>query len=194
MQMRTDLAIAGFTINMRSRSRRRALVLLVYLLLSAMLAASLRWVPSTLGSVGWLIPLIALINRMIFGGLTTRGLVRPFSSSLRPVWFSDDPPPSSRIDRWFWRRSPSRKDLQADERDDRRRDRVHYISYRILAFLTMLVWGLFEVVRSGPLFGTRGLPFNFALAVALAVPMLALTLPQAILLWTEPDMEEPNES
>jgi hypothetical protein len=41
----------------------------------------------------------------------------------------------------------------------------------------------------GPVFGMKGLPFDFALLVAVASVMLALTLPQAILLWTEPDME-----
>jgi hypothetical protein len=192
--MRTDLKIAGYKLNMRSRGRRRALVILVYLLLSAMLGASPRWAPSILGSALWFVLLVALINRMIFGGQTARGLVRPFSSGIRPLWFRDDPPRDSSIDRWFWRRSPSRKDLQTDERDDRRRDRAHFLAYRILAFLTMLVWALFASVRLGPLFGTKGLSFDFALMVAVGVAMLALTLPQAILLWTEPDMEEPNES
>ncbi len=57
-----------------------------------------------------------------------------------------------------------------------------------------MVWGLFAMVRMGPVFGVRGLPFDFALMAALAVAMLAMTLPQAILLWTEPDMEEPQAS
>jgi hypothetical protein len=37
----------------------------------------------------------------------------------------------------------------------------------------------------GPVFGMKGLPFDFALLVAVA----SVTLPQAILLWTESDME-----
>jgi hypothetical protein len=66
---------------------------------------------------------------------------------------------------------------------------VHYRSYRILTLLTYVVWGLFAIVRMGPFLGMGSLPFDFALMVAAAVAMLALTLPQAILLWTEPDME-----
>jgi hypothetical protein len=109
------------------------------------------------------------------------------------MWFRDDPPPASRIDRWFWRRSPSRKDLQSDERDERRRDWAHYVAYRVLSLSTYIVWGLFAIVRMGPL-GTFGIPFDFALLAALAVAVLAMTLPQAILLWTEPDMEADGEA
>jgi len=168
------------------------LVILVYLVISAMLGAGFWWAPWTLGNGGIFLLLVALVNRLVFGGRTTRGLVQPFSPAARPIWFKDDPPPSSAIDRWFWRRSPSRKDLQTDERDERRRDRAHYLAYRVLAFLTLVVWGLFAIVREGPGLGASGLPFNIALLAALGVGMLALTLPQAILLWTEPDMEEPQ--
>jgi len=132
---------------------------------------------------------VFLANRFVFGGRSTRGLVQPFSPDLRPIWFKDDPPPSSAIDRWFWRRSPSRKDLQTDERDERRRDRAHYLAYRVLAFLTMLVWLLFAIVRKGPQGSSFGISFDFALFASVAAAMLAMTLPQAILLWTEPDME-----
>jgi hypothetical protein len=187
--MRTELVLLGAHINMGSRRRRRALVVLVYLLLSGTLASAILWAPWTLGNAGVFLLLVALVNRLVFGGLTTRGLVQPFSPDLRPIWFKDDPPPSSAIDRWFWRRSPSRKDLQTDERDERRRDRAHYLAYRVLACLTMTIWLLFATVREGPILETSGLPFNFALLAALAVAMLAMTLPQAILLWTEPDME-----
>ena len=162
---------------------------MVYLVLAAVLSASLLWAPGSMASSVWVFLLAVSINRVVFGGLTTRGLVRPFSSDTRPLWFKDDPPPDSRIDRWFWQRSPSRKDLQTDERDDRRRDQAHYLAYRVLTLLTYFVWGLFATVRMGPVFGTTGLPFDFALLGALATLMLALTLPQAILLWTEPDME-----
>ncbi|MGA3045746.1 MAG: hypothetical protein ABSD67_03945 [Terracidiphilus sp.] len=187
--MKTELRVAGFTLSMGTRRRRRALVIVIYLFLSALLCAALLWAPWALGSVLWFLFLVGLINRVFFGGLTTRGLVGPFASDIRPLWFRDDPPPASRIDRWIWRRSPSRKDLQADEREDRLRDRVHYRSYRILTLLTYVVWGLFAIVRMGPFLGMGSLPFDFALMVAAAVAMLALTLPQAILLWTEPDME-----
>jgi apolipoprotein N-acyltransferase len=187
--MKSELKVAGFKLDMRSRRRRRVLVVVVYLVLSAIISAAFLWAPSILENVGLLLILVGLTNQLVFGGLTPRGLVRPFSSAVRPLWFRDDPPPDSVIDRWFWRRSPSRKDLQTDERDDRRRDRALSVSYGVLSFSTYLVWVLFAMVRMGPVFYTKGVPFDFALLVALAVVMLAMTLPQAILLWTEPDME-----
>lgn len=188
--MKRELMIGGFRLDMSSRRRRRALVVLVYAVLGVLLSSAILWVPATLGNASLCLLTVFLINQLAFGGLTTRGLVRPFSSDIRPIWFKDDPPPSSAIDRWFWRRSPSRRELQTDERDNGRRDRAHYLAYRVLSISTYVVWGLFATVRVGPVFGTKGLPFDFALMAALAVVMLAMTLPQAILVWTEPDMEE----
>ena len=188
--MRSELSVLGLTFHMRYRSQRRLLVLGIYLILGALLFAGLHWAPWTLTNAGLLILVVTLVNRMAFGGLSTRGLVQPFSISIHPIWFKDNPPPHSAIDRWFWRRSPARKDMRVDERDDRRRDQAHYLSHRILCFLSYVVWGLFAIVHTGPVFGGYSLSFDFALMIALATAMLAMTLPQAIMIWTEPDMEE----
>jgi hypothetical protein len=75
--MRSELSIAGFTLNMRSRSRRRALVVGVYLVLVAILSAVVLWAPWTLENSSLFFLLVFLINRVAFGGLTARGLVHP---------------------------------------------------------------------------------------------------------------------
>ncbi len=188
--MRTELVLFGARISMSSRRRRRTLVVLIYVALSAVLASVARWAPWSMTNVCLFLLTVFLVNRFAFGGLSTRGLVRPLSSAIRPLWFSDDPPPSSAIDRWFWRRSPSRKDLKTDEREDRRRDRAVFLAYGVLSYSTYVVYALFAMVRIGHFLGTKGLPFDFALGAAFAVAILSMTLPQAILLWTEPDMEE----
>jgi hypothetical protein len=43
-----------------------------------------------------------------------------------------------------------------------------------------------------PFLGFLAVPSDLPFAVTLAVLYLSQTLPQAILLWTEPDMEEPQ--
>jgi len=81
-----------------------------------------------------------------------------------------------------------------DEREEHRRDHAYYVAYRPLAWV--LVLALFAA-------GVRGLYPSFPLvnpfvravfdqlpyAVLVSGGILYATLPQAILLWTEPDME-----
>ena len=67
-----------------------------------------------------------------------------------------------------------------DERELHRRDRMHFYAYRWVVILMIL--GYFMSVR----------PFDHGLvgrALLLAGLVLGLTLPQALLLWTEPDVE-----
>jgi hypothetical protein len=82
----------------------------------------------------------------------------------------------------------------ADERDIRRREHAHYVAYWQLS--KFLILALFSGYFRGPNPITPlmapalravlvQLPFVFLMATG----VLYITLPQAILLWTEPDME-----
>jgi len=189
--MRSDLVIFGSHINLARRSRRRWLVLLLLLFTVVLVAVSWkfdRW----RGTGGFLCFLTVVMNRYLLGGLQAGGLVKPFSKSYRPIWLSSDPPPQSRIDRWFWSRAPSAKDIESDEREDFERDRAHRISYRVLWILMGIVCFLIYLTREGTPFGGAQFSIDWALGVALVGVMLSATLPQAILLWTEPDMEDEN--
>lgn len=66
-----------------------------------------------------------------------------------------------------------------DERELARRDRMHFQVYRYVIALLMLGYAL------------RYPPFHAELgrSIVLGGLVLALTLPQALLLWTEPDVE-----
>jgi len=88
---------------------------------------------------------------------------------------------------------------RGDEREMHRRDHAHFKAYYIPLYV--LVGALFAGYFSGPNPITPLLPLELrAFAVQLprmvvvAAIILYVTLPQAILLWTEPDMESPNES
>ena len=70
-----------------------------------------------------------------------------------------------------------------DERELHRRDRMHFYAYRWIVVLMVL--GYFMTAR----------PFDHGLvgrALLLGGLVLGLTLPQALLLWTEPDVEVAN--
>lgn len=83
---------------------------------------------------------------------------------------------------------------RGDEREMRRRDHAHFKAYHF--FLPLLMGALFAAPIREP--NPLAQPVPLALRGILTQPnslavsafLLYLTLPQAILLWTEPDMEE----
>jgi hypothetical protein len=84
---------------------------------------------------------------------------------------------------------------RGDEREMHRRDRAHYLAYRFLA--NGFVAALFACYFRGPNPITPHLPLalrdlliQLPSTILWATGILYFTLPQAILLWTEPDMEE----
>lgn len=189
--MRSDLVVFGTRINMASRVRRRLLVLCIYAFTTALFVAS--WRAKHEFDI-LLIVWIPLLNRLIFGGGPyTSGLVAPFTK-VRPIWLRSDPPPPSRIDRWFWARAPRIEDITPDERDLARRDRAHVISHAILGTLFYLCCFALWLHRSAPIFGETAISDDWAFGLTITGVVLWQTLPQAILLWTEPDMEEPQAS
>lgn len=75
-----------------------------------------------------------------------------------------------------------------DERETHERDRVHFIAYTLVRWLALLlfaVYGLFAFIWPAVLSEISPL-FFFVLTVTL------WSLPQSLILWTEPDMEEPQ--
>ena len=108
------------------------------------------------------VPLLLLgtiVNGFILGGYGRGGLIKPFVT-----------------------RTPfgSRTPWHNDERELRRRDRMHFYAYRFVVALLLLGCAL------------AGDPFRssqLSRALLLAGMVLGPTLPQALLLWTEPDVE-----
>jgi hypothetical protein len=130
-----------------------------------------------------------VINRLFLGGYNFGGLVKPFSGKppQRP-----EPPPFLLLALRVYPQMPVRDEYRSDERELQQRDRAHYRAYAVLAVLLTVLWLLagWNAFRPKLL---AWIPFSPALlmyGLVLAAMVMALTLPQAILLWTEPDMEE----
>jgi len=158
--MRDRMRLLGM--NMTRRSNRRWVVAVTYAALLAL--GAIVWTLS--GNRGearafTLLLLVAslLVNGIIFGGYGCWGLIRPFNTN-KPFGFG----------------TPSHN----DERDLRRRDRMHFYAYRIVVSLFLLGYFLGRDLFQHPQVGN---------ALLVGALVLGLTLPQALLLWIEPDME-----
>ncbi len=158
--MRERMKFLG--VSMARRSRRRWLVATTYAVLAGFV--TLLW---TLGRdrgeafafVGILLATSLVVNAVIFGGYGRWGLVKPFNT--RTPFGAPVP----------WHN---------DERERNRRDRMHFYAYRVV--VPLLLFGYF-LGRD---------PFQIpevSRALFLTALVLGLTLPQALLLWIEPDME-----
>jgi hypothetical protein len=105
------------------------------------------------------IVMATLVNGFILGGYGRWGLIQPFG----------DCSPLGSAMGWL-----------NDERDLHRRDRAHFYAYRFVLAILLFGWVL------------AGKPFQDPRAsqiLMLGGIVLGLTLPQALLLWIEPDME-----
>lgn len=164
--MKTELVIFGAHFNMASQARRRWFVALLYVVVIALGFA----------------PFSAHVNALT--GWITIGCVVLFGTLFIVfTWIAGDPR------------------IRGDEREMHRRDHAHYVAYRVLLYgWTVTVSCYFVAIPivqyfrgSNPLFlplTLRGSLMQVFLLMAVGV--VFGSLPQAILLWTEPDMEDPQ--
>jgi hypothetical protein len=88
--------------------------------------------------------------------------------------------------------------FQGDERENYRRDHAHYIAYYRLGSGLVATLICSSIVHSPGITGhlsaaVRGYLEHLPIVMLVGTGILYMTLPQAILLWTEPDMEETPE-
>lgn len=157
--MRDKMTILG--VNMAGRAHRRWLVGLTYLALlafSIMVSTMDGPRPQMTAFSLVLVFTSVLVNGFIFGGYGGQGLIKPFATCT----------PRGRLARWH-----------NDERERQRRDRMHFHAYRIVVALLILGYLLLLAPFQQP---------EASRIVMLAAVVLGFTLPQALLLWTEPDL------
>ena len=160
--MRTDFLFLGVRVSIASTVRRRWLIAALYAAFAALVASWWFFVDSS-SPYGWILFVAwALALRFLGGRSYTHGLVPSYEGG--------------------------------DERERTRRYRAHYMAYTWLDLLCIpALFTVFErhspeVMAASP--SVQLLLGRLAWALLIAVYILYLTLPQAILLWTEPDMEE----
>lgn len=186
--MRAELVLMGKRLDMAARTHRRILVVLIYACFAVLLATF--WELDRWRTTGvYLIFATFVANRFFLGGYYFGGLIKPFNGKApRP---SNAAPPFTLLALRVWKPEPPESEYRNDERELEQRDRAHYISYQVLTVALALVWLISDWMMKGtPLLAWIPIPADVLLyGFALSACVVAITLPQAILLWTEPDME-----
>jgi len=183
----------AFGIPMQRRATRRKLVVLTYIAL-ALICAVTSWSAKTFpAGVSYALYAAVAVGIFVFGGQGRYGLIKPFPnkpprpepSTIELVRLHLDPLSAGTPDTSTWKN---------DERELARRDAAHYRAYQPLtvAFVAILM------LASYALHPPHWLPLDAILSLifvlALFATVLALTLPSAIILWTEPDIESFDEA
>ena len=189
--MRAELMVLGKPVDMSLRARRRVLVMSIYatLLLGILLIAWVsRFYEAWQICGAYIVFLALMINRVLLGGYARGGLVRPFSN--RETESAARPVPYVLLGLYLRLADSSDRSWRNDERELDLRDRAHYNAYQAISVALAILWlltGSFaNRILSKLHFSTGAMLY----LVTLAAVLLAITLPQAILLWNEPDMVE----
>jgi hypothetical protein len=190
--MRAELMVLGKPVDLSQRIHRRVLVLCIYATL-LLLVCSITWM--SLLSPGWRIGGVYVVfftlalNRFLLGGYARGGLIRNFTNQ-EP--HSAPPPPYILLGLYLRLSNISDRDWQNDERELQLRDHAHFQAYQAIAVLLAVLWLLSGWSTStSSMLTWLHVPIQAAIStLALSAVLLAITLPQAILLWSEPDMSD----
>jgi hypothetical protein len=148
---------------MARRTNRRSLVAATYLGLALVCVVTWAAWAAEAPALTLVLTSCFVVNVIIFGGYARGGLIKPFATHT----------PLGAPTPWH-----------QDERELGRRDRMHFYAYRIVVVLAVLALAL----------GRR--PFEHAQSsqlLMITTVVLGLTLPQALLLWSEPDVEAAHD-
>jgi hypothetical protein len=190
--MNAELDFFGRRLSMVQRSRRRAMIVLIYSLIAILVIGTCA--SPALSEMGAYVIWAAIFAcRLFLGGYSAGGLVKPFNK--RSQEQSEAAPSLLALKlRVYQPVSGVGLENSNDERELYQRDRAHFWAYQILGVSILVPWITVSLLARPKL----GL-LSYAVANRITSGMLLgalalfLTLPQVILLWTEPDMEPDPE-
>lgn len=192
--MRAELVLMNKRIDMAPRARRRALVVAIYAVFAALILACWLANPGWGDGAVWIIWAAIFACRLFLGGYAPGGLIKPFNN--KPPRQSDAPPPYLLLKlRAYQPVSTDNSEYLNDERELHQRDHAHYLAYQVLSFGVLIPMLARSVQHFMPkLLASSGMTASqFYYGLGLIAFLLFMTLPQVILLWTEPDMEPAKE-
>lgn len=187
--MRAELVLMGKRIDMASRMRRRSLVVVIYSAMAALTAAG--WLIDRWHSTGsWLIWVALAACWLFLGGHYSRGLVKQFNG--KGPRNADAMPTNLQLIFGLYRLPANDHEYRNDERELRERDHAHYQAYQGLGLALAVLWLPALWLVSKPQWMTHlSLQLDQVVYGLIVVCfLLYVTLPQSIMLWTEPDMEQ----
>jgi hypothetical protein len=183
--------ILGRRISMASQTRRRALVVALYACLAVLMTVlfvSTGW----RGTGGIVIWAAIFACRFLLGGYYTGGVVKPFNGKAHRE--TQMAPPLLALKLRIYQPVPADdgSTYRNDERELHQRDHAHYLAFKavgVAVCIPMLIASM-RIIRPSLMSWIPMPPDAVYYGLTLVAILLFLTLPQAILLWTEPDMEE----
>jgi hypothetical protein len=176
-----------FGISMTRRSRRRMLVLTVYLLLTALVTLGvalkrdnhfLRPGDFVSGFNLLFVLLFSGISRSIFGQLVEQ--------TTFPTPPREGPGSALPVSLMEYARKPLGS---PDERDLEVRNRAYFQAFRIIASYSVVLWLIYLLLNAT----IAQISLNLATLLLFPLIVMTITLPQAVLLWSEPDLPAPDE-
>jgi hypothetical protein len=184
--MRAAVVLMGKRIDMTSRRRRRALVVAIYAVLAALTGCGW-WIDRWQSTGSWLIWATLLACWLFLGGHYSRGLVKQFNG--KGPRNADAMPSHLQLLFGLYRAPADVSEYRNDERELRDRDRAHYLAYQAMGWVLAALWLPAFLLVSKPEWLTRLSVSMDRIVFGLVVICFVVytTLPQAILLWTEPD-------
>jgi hypothetical protein len=189
--MNAEIIFLGKRFDMARRIRRRILVVAIYATLAALMIF-LWFFGQWRGTGAWLIWGAMLACRLFLGGYYNGGLVKAFNNK-RPRQ-SLAPPPLLLLKLRVYQPvlAADENSFRNDERELHLRDRAHYQAYQAIGIAILLPWfaAQMRLIRPGLTAWIPMTPDQLYFGLITIVLLLFFTLPQAILLWTEPDMEQ----
>jgi hypothetical protein len=190
--MRAELILMGKRIDMAARVRRRVLVVVIYAAIAGAMAAT--WRMDHWHTTGSYIIYAALFACYLFlGGVNSYGgLVKPFHNKRSRTYDGSQPFLLLKLRTYLpISISGDGSDYLNDERELYQRGYAHYRAYQVIGIAVVLLLTLsgFRMQDAEWFRWIPMTPDTLYYGLLLIVAILVLTLPQAILLWTEPDME-----
>jgi len=187
--MRAELVFLGRRVDMSRRARRRVLVVGIYAVFAALIVGL--WFVDQWRTTGTYIYWAAMLACWLFlGGYYRGGLVKPFNG--KGPRRSDAVPSLLLLKLHMYPAVAGDDDggFRNDERELHQRDRAHYQAYQAMAVVVVIAWMVAYAGTKQHLMAAIPMtPAQMFYGMMLLTLMLIFTLPQCILLWTEPDME-----
>jgi hypothetical protein len=177
-----------FGIPMQRQYKRRQLVVMTYVFLAAVSAATIAFAPRYPMLYSYSIYATMAVALFVFGGMGQRGLLKGFQN--KPP--RTEPPQIEIIRMNLAPRtmlSAADSSWRNDERELHRRDLAHYRAYQPLGLCVMLLLLLSALTLHPWPWLSLAVLHLLSFALAEISTILFLTLPAAMILWTEPDID-----
>jgi hypothetical protein len=184
----TDTTYTAFSIPMQRRSARRKLVFAIYFTLALICGITIAFIRVAPYLYNYAIYATLAFSFVVFGGMGRRGLLKPFPN--KPP--HPDPAMVTVVQLHLQPKTLLAKDDSAwrnDERELSRRDLAHYQAYQPISLALVILLCLTAVANRPWSWISLPVLLQIAFGVALVATVMYMTLPAAIILWTEPDIE-----